>query len=205
MNEKVNDVIKKLKKILFYKNAIDDNAFCDNMVLDNESLVDDGINSMEHIAERLEYMSKHTRSQYGISRLNDQFGQSDPNATLKDQDPFIIYYKTEIRNSLSYMKASGVISSNINDTQATIKVERPNLFTLYEVLEVSISKKEGNVVKYTSEKYKFTKTSDNKYEVVIPLGEAKTLSGSESRVFNFYLLYRDNIYFSLNTINFQEE
>ena len=48
MNEKVNDVIKKLKKILFYKNAIDDNAFCDNMVLDNESLVDDGINSMEH-------------------------------------------------------------------------------------------------------------------------------------------------------------
>ena len=149
-------------------------------------------------------MSKHTRSQYGISRLNDQFGQSDPNATLRDQDPFIIYYKTEIRNSLSYMKASGAVSSNINETQAIIKVERPNLFTLYEVLEVSISKKEGNVVKYTSEKYKFAKTSDNKYEVVIPLGEAKTLSGSESRVFNFYLLYRDNIYFSLNT-NLQEE
>lgn len=202
MNEKVNDVIKKLKKILFYKNVIDDNAFCDNMAINNEALIDNGINSLEHIVERLEYVSTHIRSQYGMSRLSEQFGgESNPNV----KPSFITYYKPEMSNSLSYMKASGAVSSNINETQAIIKVERPNLFTLYEVLEVSISKKEGNVVKYTSEKYKFSKTSDNKYEVVIPLGEAKTLSGSESRVFNFYLLYRDNIYFSLNTINFQEE
>ena len=200
MNEKVNDVIKKLKKILFYKNAIDDNAFCDNMAINNEALIDNGINSLEHIVERLEYVSTHIRSQYGMSRLSEQFGgEANPN----DKPSFITYYKQDISSNLAYLKGSGVISTVINNDQAIIKLGISYTF-LYEILEVSISKKEGDVVKYTSEKYKFTKTSDNKYEVVIPLGEAKSLSGSESRVFNFYLLYRDDIYFSLNADTLKE-
>lgn len=201
MNEKVNDVIKKLKKILFYKNAIDDNAFCDNLVINNEAIVDNGINSLEHIVERLEYMSIHIRSQYGVSRLSEQFGgEANPN----DKPSFITYYKPDISGNLAYLKSSGVISTVINDDHAIIKIGNISYTFLHEILEVSISKKEGDVVKYTSEKYKFTKTSDNKYEVVIPLGEAKSLSGSESRVFNFYLLYRDDIYFSLNVDTLKE-
>lgn len=192
MNEKVNNTIKKLKKILSYRDAIEDNAFSDNMVTNNEAIDDSFINSLDMIVEKLDYMSKHTMGQYGPTRISNPFDQPG----IEENDPFLVFYGREISNNISYMKSSNIISMNINETHFTMRYEDTNYLRLYEVLEVSISKKQGDVVKYTSEKYKFTKTSDDKYEVVIPLGSTGAPADGEAWFYNLYFLYRDNIFFS---------
>ena len=198
MSEILKDsIIKKLTKIQTYRNLIEDNAFSDNLYVDDESIDNYVSASLEQIVERLEYMSTHKRGQYKPIRVaaND-YEDAPPN--LRDTT-FLQDLGNNLKNTIEYLKSSKLLTTDLipqdGSSRFVLRLENDeyNTLSLSNVIEISYSIKNGDTVSFTSEKHRLENIADGSHEMNMSMRNVPR----ENIEINFHFLYRDKIICSI--------